>query len=418
MNSFSLTSKGLAGALKMQANEDFAFIVGGHQYVTNRFFAGFLSPKIAQMCLTDPFIDTFEININDESFQFQKIIDLQNGTPLLVSNLEAEYLTLIGNMLGNDEILSEGVKLQSSREKLSIQNALQILSNKNRYLLEADEEIKFVALNFWNFPIESLEKLDIPILEKILTNEQLKINNESGLFHFILRVIKLHDSTAHILLNYIHYEYLPQSDLNIFLKMIQPQDITGPIWKSLCSRLLNTPEGRDQKSSEIYVHYDKKDPLHGIIADLTPENSSNSSIKQIIDVTASSSEHNQPYYVIMPEMHDYWYSEEEKNPWLKFDFKQYQIKPTHYTLQSFNCGQGYSHMKSWVLEGLKEDDEWDILDTRTDNNDLNKVNGRETFECVANRYYRYIRLRMTGKNHFDGYYMCLQRIEFFGSYIK
>lgn len=420
VHSFTLSSKGLKGALQMQIAEDFTFIVGGHTYLTNRFFAGFISPKIAQMSLSDPFIDKFEININDETHQFTKIINLHKGNPLILSELDAEYFTLIGNKLGNEEIINEGKRIQSERNNFTKENVLQIMQNKAKYDMNYDEELKYVASNFWDFNKDDLKSIDINLLEKIISSKYIKVESESSLFHFVLDVLQNNENAAKILLNYIHYEYLPRSDIAQFLKIIKPEDLTGPIWASLCSRLVNSSDEStiNSKSAEMYIPIDSKDPLNGIFTALASKNEGNIHLKKIVEVTASSSEYNLPYYVISSEIQDYWYSQEEKYPWIMFDFREKQIKPTGYTLKTFNCGEGYSHLKNWVVEGLREDGSWDTLDSQTDNQVLNRARASITLDCNATRYYRKLRIRMTGKNHFNGNHLCLQRVEFFGHLLQ
>jgi hypothetical protein len=79
--------------------------------------------------------------------------------------------------------------------------------------------------------------------------------------------------------------------------------------------------------------------------------------------------------------------------------------------------KGFSHLKSWVLEGCGSSGKWVELDSRDDNYDLNGKNKQALFNCVFNAYCNQVRLRQTGPNHHGDDYLVITNIEFFGDWV-
>jgi hypothetical protein len=84
---------------------------------------------------------------------------------------------------------------------------------------------------------------------------------------------------------------------------------------------------------------------------------------------------------------------------------------TNYSLKS-HSGAG-NFFSDWVLEGSEDDRTWDILDHRQ----TNKLVGASricTYSITSSRYFRYVRLRQTGKTSSNYDYLLLTNIELFG----
>jgi hypothetical protein len=87
---------------------------------------------------------------------------------------------------------------------------------------------------------------------------------------------------------------------------------------------------------------------------------------------------------------------------------------TEYTLKSPNNKAGWNHLKSWVLEGSDDGENWDEIDRREANNDLNGRSKVKTFTCQQPAKVRKLRLRQIGKNHHNADDIQLSGVEFFG----
>ena len=421
---FTLSTKNLINGRKMYHEEDFSFVLGDHLYKCNRFLAGFLSPIIANLSQTDSFFNEYKLKINDERFQFKKIMQLINFGEVQFNQIDSEYLIQIGNLLGNKELINEGINLKNQRINLSIDLIILILQEKVNYDLDSEEEINFISKNLYEIKSQQLLKFNLNILEKIFSNPNLKIEDEDFLFNLIFEIIQNKGEKYIPLLGTIMFQYLSQDSLIKFINNISLNNITTLIWNSICQRLLNfnilkeKNENQRKILGEKFFNFEKNQPLNGIFNYLTKKYGDNPHLENIIEVTASSSEYNSPYEILNYNWEDYWYSKNISNSYILFDFQKLKIRPCNYTLKTHNSGSGYSHIKNWILEGSNDLINWNILDQKLNNFDLNKKNSIFTFECKSLEYYKYIKLKQVGKNHHGGDYLCLSGIEFFGGIIE
>ena len=158
-------------------------------------------------------------------------------------------------------------------------------------------------------------------------------------------------------------------------------------------------------------------PFDGIFAHLTAESLESFAKKEIVKITGNSpdqSRDNDLINILDFEWNRCWTSANTPNSYIQFDFSPKQIYITHYTLKTYPCGRGYSHMKNWVIEGSSNGQQWVEIDRRDDNNDLNGKSKIATFMCAAPTESQIVRLRQTGPNHYGDNYLILTNIEFFG----
>lgn len=87
---------------------------------------------------------------------------------------------------------------------------------------------------------------------------------------------------------------------------------------------------------------------------------------------------------------------------------------------SSDAMKNYSHMKSWVLEGSNDFEQWEIIDSNEDCEFLNDVNAMHSFEISDNSgdSFRFLRLRQTGENCRGKHFLKFKQIEFYGEICK
>lgn len=112
-----------------------------------------------------------------------------------------------------------------------------------------------------------------------------------------------------------------------------------------------------------------------------------------------------------------FYSKDEPNQYIMFDFKDYRINPTHYMIRTQGCGANCCHMKNWVCEVSEDGNEWIEGDKQENSSDLNGsfLVGIFSIKTEAPLKYRFIRIRQTGLNWFNDNRMIMCGIEFFGT---
>ena len=166
--------------------------------------------------------------------------------------------------------------------------------------------------------------------------------------------------------------------------------------------------------------YSPSRPLDGIIAALTRTSHGNVHDRGTVNITASSVYGGswEPKNAADLETETPYYSSDEPNVWICYDFKGKRIIPTSYSIRSWSGrGPGSMHLKSWVIEVSNDGSQWTLADRRLNNNALNGQSLTENFaitEPVSGKY-RYIRLRQIGDNHCHNYYVIISALEIFGT---
>ena len=144
-------------------------------------------------------------------------------------------------------------------------------------------------------------------------------------------------------------------------------------------------------------------PLDGIIAGITHKCGGN--VDQTVSVITSSRLNVSANVTRMDK--SIWKSPCKPNASLSFDFKVWRVTPTAYMITSGGTYPNDEHRleghhpKSWVFEGSNDNCTWELLDRRDNNCDLNAeyVTCNFSINSHSKKSFRFVRLRMTGKNH-------------------
>ena len=217
-----------------------------------------------------------------------------------------------------------------------------------------------------------------------------------------------------------------EREINSLKKEIKEQKDKIDKMNNQLNEKINDITNKSQVKSNVllYFGYDEKSQncFSGIIHHLTEACGGNVHQKGMVNVTSSSG--NNAFEAVNLENTESYFqtSRAAKTPnmWLKYDFKNIKIRPTHYSIRSRHDGdQGYYHPKSWVIEASNtgNDNDWKILDSQ---NGVSYLDGRRlthTFkinQTGSNEYYRFIRFRQTDKNTGGNHDIRLSALEYFG----
>lgn len=74
----------------------------------------------------------------------------------------------------------------------------------------------------------------------------------------------------------------------------------------------------------------------------------------------------------------YFFSENLKNSWIAFDFKNCKLILSNYTIRSF-WAESEKRLQSWLIEGSNNQKDWEILDKQENCQDLNGNRFTKTF---------------------------------------
>ena len=160
------------------------------------------------------------------------------------------------------------------------------------------------------------------------------------------------------------------------------------------------------------------DLLDGIIAQLTRECGGNVHEKGLVIVTASGGSKLEN---VVDLGSDSYFGNflSILNSWICYDFRVRRVTPTSYSIRSYGGGTDGPHPRSWVLEVSNDGSEgsWAVVDSRENNTDLNDKSVTRNFALSAprSRAFRFVRLRLTGKNHAGFDYLWICSLELFGA---
>lgn len=164
--------------------------------------------------------------------------------------------------------------------------------------------------------------------------------------------------------------------------------------------------------------------FNGIIDHLIK--TSDTQIYNIINITSSSYFNDDikysPFNIIQYDCSNkIFMSKDEPNSWICFDFNQYRIYPSQYTIKSIEDEDKFSFPTSWVIEGSNNNKDWAIIDEKYN---CHKICNHGLIRTInvdvkqKNVHFRYIRMRLTDKNVEENYIFALDSFEFYGSLAK
>jgi hypothetical protein len=140
--------------------------------------------------------------------------------------------------------------------------------------------------------------------------------------------------------------------------------------------------------------------------------------RNIVSITASSV--NNPQSHPLRHVADFanqsnFQTKNEANSWICYDFKDIQIKVTHYSIRTRRDYASH-HLRSWTLEGSTDGLKWVKIDDRQNDTSLNSQGAISVFSISESfeEEFRMIRLRQTEKNSSRNDQLVVNAIEFFG----
>jgi hypothetical protein len=396
---------------------DFGVTVGDWKVECSRLEASFVSPRITAALLNDPTISEFEVEIDarlGSADPVSWLSSLLRTGSFEVTRSNFESVRWIAKELGNRELYEALWEFINDGEELNCSNAGERLSLAEFLEVSPLREIEYLASHFHEAEGNVLKSLKHEYLRSILESEKLRIETEDSLMDFVVELGRDYFD----LLGLIRSEYLSESGIDRLLTTISIVDVDGKLWSSLCRRLrLCVPVSSTGNSRFCRPSFvlDSNRPFDGIISHLTRECGGNVHTRGIVSITASSNYYNQCYQVADYDWCNYWYSNDETNSWIQFDFKHRQVSLTNYTIRSDKAG--CYHPLQWSLAGSNDERSWTTLDQRN-TQDLNGDNRVKSFDCKSlqssTSSFRFLRLTQTGANSSDANYLLLANLEFFG----
>jgi hypothetical protein len=372
------------------------------------------------MLESDCTVDEIVVDHIEDICGFESIISLLEGDSIEVNEVNCSSLDCLSVYLENDELSAATLKFRLGSEAICKSNAISRLDMKISHKASGEDELEFISSHFYEFGVEDLKMMKIDDLETVLSSDSLRLESEDS---FLEVVSELHEEG---LLRYVECSFLSESGIERFVELISREDFRFDeiLWSSICRRLVRPLKtGNCEVGSERFIF--KKEsfpfedsPFSGILSHLREKCGGNVHEKGIVSITSSGDECNQSWQVADHGWNDRWHSTNAPNSWICFEFKRNSISLQNYTVKSDpHRGQGYHHLREWVVEGSNDNGNWEILDSRN-TQELNGASLVKTFKCSSensSKFFRFVRLRQTGKNCAGYDNLMLTGIEFFGS---
>jgi hypothetical protein len=114
----------------------------------------------------------------------------------------------------------------------------------------------------------------------------------------------------------------------------------------------------------------------------------------------------------------FWESLDQPNQSVQFDFEPLRIKLRSYIVKSADNSSDLRHVKSWIMVGSNDEEDWKTLDQRDGVLDICGKNDIGVFHCneegIEEEAFRYLRMVMTEPNQRGDWVFRISKIEFFG----
>jgi hypothetical protein len=413
-------------------SDKFEIVFGEKTIECNVFQACFVSGAIHRILSADNTIRCFEIFDFDCSDDiFEQISKFIKSGCLEINESNCAKLQCVFEILDNEEVICRLIEFQECKEDFTISNCIARIKLKRGNMRSFENELEFIASNFHQFDLSELEKLkefDVDILEEILSSQNLLLKDEDSLVEFISSL----GEEFTVLYDYVVFRFLTSKGITQFLSSFSIEGINSCLWNSISSRLsceicdwdlddkrfigYNSECSSKRKTSahQRKLPYIQGGGWNGILAHLSKEFGGDIHGKGIVNITSSGDHVNSCWQVADHKWNDYWCSENVENSWICCDFKDKSVLLRHYTLKSNY--HGYHCFVQWQIEGSNDENTWKSLDSR-ETKDLWGKSMTKTYKCSkanSNEFFRFIRMRQTGKDSSLQNFFMLSNIEFFG----
>jgi len=97
-------------------------------------------------------------------------------------------------------------------------------------------------------------------------------------------------------------------------------------------------------------------------------------------------------------------------PWIEFEFRRWKVRPTSY----FLAQEQDHYLRNWRMEGSDDGSSWTTLREHVSDSTIHTSNRWAFFDLKADKFYRRLKLQMTGPSHNGSTNMDVTEMEFFG----
>ncbi|EAY22535.1 hypothetical protein TVAG_035580 [Trichomonas vaginalis G3] len=408
----------------------FIININGRIIKTKKSSAVCFSDLIQEKCVLNKSISSYEVNLDLKCEDSIDILSefLETGKLDFEDESHSHDIFEIGKHFGNQlfiQVYSEHVKLDKSITKENVFQKYEISVFENDIITE-NECIRFISSHLYCLDdkdiIEHFVKNGYEFFEKIITSDELKIDNEDHLSLLLLSICKQND-TFFDLFRHIKLAYCSRETYDRIYNFCIEHSFER-VLLSIYNEILKNYHSNIRENIEI-----SNEPISSF-EKLIIKNQfsiSNNSFnvydhmfvdyKEIkMELTASSVCSGRSISFINSYSNDEQFcSNDCPNSWIKADLKGYKLKPTSYVLQS-NFKNDMNLLRKWKLEGIKEDGTTVVLDN--DKYYEFKQSEIKEFPLQTKEYFVSFKLTQTGKTSSDEDWLIINIFDFKGELTK
>jgi hypothetical protein len=276
----------------------------------------------------------------DEKRIFGYFESLMNGFEISPSCSDDEFLFEAASFLWNTELASQVAENEGA---LNATNVLNRIERKAFAGVDFESEVEWAASHFYALELEAVKRMDMSIVEGIVSSGCLRLDTEDSLVDVILGF----GFEGVILFGYVHSEYLSIGRVCAVLDGDWGTDLDGLVWSSLCRRLSFQCWGkRSDGLVSVEVKMKESGSLEGIISYLTTKHGGNVDEKGIVVITSKSVSDGSAAVRNAVDLtsDSFFLSQDAPGQWICWDFGELRIRLTAYTIKTWS-------MTSWIFEG-------------------------------------------------------------------
>ena len=423
---FSLNIKNLRDIPFDLYEKNFTFHLNGKNYKTNRFNADLLSPYIRQLHYSDNTIDEYYLKIDNTQEQgskqqaeeetedyFSDFLKLYTFENLKIDpkrqQIYSQYFYALGNYDEFFRLLPEYYSTITEENALERLILLSNIVTQHGISIDFQEMsviqnlINFISSHFESIDKEKMKQLNDDIIEKIINNDNLKLQDEDSLLEFVLDLYSK-DENSYKLFEYILFNNVSEEMIEKFINEFNIEQLNLGIWRSICKRLIGKEKSdiyRYTEKAKIEKFGDEKgQQFEGIMHHLTVESGGNIHDNGTVEITANSIDGSyHPKNLVEYKENNYYQCGYDSKVLSSvcFDFKDKSVNLSSYTIKSNHNSDGDNNPKSWVVEVSKDGKNWEEIDRRENNESLKGKYIVSTFKVQKpnHGFYRFIQLRQT-----------------------
>lgn len=409
---------------------DFCFVVGGREFQSYRFLACLISPAITSMLRADASIDRFDLGDSCDPDVFKSVLGVLSGKPLELETRSVGPVLRIALKLKSESIVNKCLVNMASC--MSVGNVFHVMREVSDAGLATGFCTEFIAKNFEEISGAQMElhKLDLRILEEIVSNESLNIPSESWLVSWIGKMVDEHGPKYRKLLDYVKFDTLKKSEAIEILENMDESTITADVVMRLRTLFLDyfrrTEAAEESVMTPIFTkEYTSCNGLAGVFSELARMTGGNpaktGSIAMEVPCRSECAGDLLEYGMLL---NHHWKNDGHSGDnYIIFDLRNYVLKMSAYTIRACYCVKYHCRPKRWRMCGSNDKLSWRDLDGGpTDSpgelaprmND--EVYAMVTVPITSSETYRYFRFEQL--ENWEGRFVNnvhLSAIEFFGA---